>query len=277
VNTVFLSIGSFHIYWYGVLYVVAFWAAWFFLPFLGKMRGLLLSRDQWTTIVAWGAIGVLVGGRIGYALFYQPMFFISHPLELLAIWNGGMSSHGGFIGVAVAVWAWARLERGATFLSTLDIITVPAAIGLALGRFGNFINQEIYTGYSAFLDVGAMILIAGVCYAMLRISVGSSLLPFWERVRVRGVHRDIFPLIRPSHKGSGHLLPEREKGAARGSVIAVFLILYSISRFYLETIRVPEWPELFGLTRGQLLTIPLFIIAMILLKNAYQHRISKTI
>ncbi|MDA1169243.1 MAG: prolipoprotein diacylglyceryl transferase, partial [bacterium] len=92
--------------WYGVMYVVAFWAAWFMLPSLGKMRGMFLTRDQWTSIVAFGALGVLVGGRVGYAFFYEPLYFLQSPLELFSIWNGGMSSHGGFIGAALGVW-WA--------------------------------------------------------------------------------------------------------------------------------------------------------------------------
>ncbi len=79
-RTIFLTLGNLHIYWYGVMYAAAFWIAWFFLPRLGKMRGIVLTRDQWTSIVACGALGVLLGGRIGYVLFYDPLFFLSHPL-----------------------------------------------------------------------------------------------------------------------------------------------------------------------------------------------------
>ncbi len=214
------------------MYVVAFWTAWFMLPGLGKIRGVSLSRDQWTNIVAWGALGVLVGGRLGYALFYEPLYFLQSPIELFFIWNGGMSSHGGFIGAALGVW-WATRSPFLTkerLGEVSDVLTVPVALGLALGRIGNIINQEfgMYPYYEAIGDV----CIAVICYVLLR---------------------------------------------RRGTTFPVFLLLYSILRFFLECVRPQDWPLVFGLSRGQLLTIPLFIGAVILLKNANKRRISETI
>ena len=220
-RTIAVTFGRYAIHWYGVMYATAFWIAYALLPSLGKLRGLKLSRDAYTWLIVYGALGVLIGGRLGYAVFYEPGFFISHPLYVFAIWLGGMSSHGGFIGVAVAMWMWVKKEKVNIF-AVADIITVPVAIGLALGRFGNFINQEIYRGYDAFWDIGAMLMTAIICYGILR------------------------------------------KGNMVGFVIAIFLIIYSVVRFFLEYLRVQEWPYTLGLTRGQLLTIPVFAIGVLL-------------
>jgi phosphatidylglycerol---prolipoprotein diacylglyceryl transferase len=224
-RSVFLSLGSIQIYWYGIMYCVGFWVAWYFIPILGKMRGIILSRDQWTNIVALGALGALLGGRIGYAFFYEPTYFLESPGELFRIWNGGMSSHGGFIGTALGVW-FAVKERTMVRL-VADSITVPAAIGLALGRIGNILNEEfgVYPYYEAFGNIA----IAMICYVMIR-------------------------------KGSSSPFP-------------IFLLLYSVQRFFLEYLRPQDFPPLFGLSRGQLLTIPLFILAVLLLKNARKSRI----
>lgn len=232
-RTIVISFGQFAIHWYGVMYATAFWIAYALLPYLGKLRGLNISRDSYTWLIVYGALGVLIGGRLGYAVFYEPGFFISHPLYVFAIWLGGMSSHGGFIGVAVAMWMWAKKEKVDIF-AIADIITVPVAIGLALGRFGNFINQELYRGYDAFWDIGAMLVTAIVCYAMLR------------------------------------------KGSRSGFVIAIFLVIYSVSRFFLEYLRVQEWSYTIGLTRGQFLTIPVFAIGVLLFLYARSQQNTAT-
>ena len=232
-RTIAISFGQFSIHWYGVMYAVAFWVAYAMLPYLGRLRGLRISRDAYAWLIVYGALGVLIGGRLGYAVFYEPGFFISHPLHVLAIWLGGMSSHGGFIGVAAALWLWVKKERVDIF-SIADIVTVPVAIGLALGRFGNFINQELYKGYDAFWDIGTMLVTAVICYWMLK------------------------------------------KDNKPGSVIALFLILYSVSRFFLEYLRVQEWPYTLGLTRGQFLTIPVFAIGVLLFLYARSQSSSAT-
>lgn len=224
-RTIAVLFGRYAIHWYGVMYALAFWVAYALLPYLGRLRGLKLSRDSYTMLIVYGALGVLVGGRLGYALFYEPGYFISHPFDVFAIWRGGMSSHGGFIGVAAALWFWVKKER-VSLLAVADIITVPVAIGLALGRVGNFINQELYVGYDAFWDVGAMAMLAAISYWMLK------------------------------------------RRSKPGSVIAALLILYSISRFFLEYIRIQEWSYIWGLTRGQVYTIPLFLLGMVLLRKS---------
>lgn len=231
-RTIFLTIGNIHITWYGVMYVVAFWSAWALLPKLGKMRGVILSKDAWTSIVAWGALGVVLGGRLGYALLYEPSFFLAHPLELFQIWHGGMSSHGGFIGAALAVWLVARRMQIYP-LTIADIVSPLAAGGLMLGRIGNGINQEFGT-YAIYEAIGDGC-IALICFYMLG------------------------------------------RSKRQGFVFSVFLLLYGVERFFLEYIRPQEWPIFLGLSRGQLFTIPLLIIAVLLLVHAFRRDIQKTI
>ena len=288
-RTVAINLFGYAIHWYGVMYALAFWIAYALLPYLGTLRGLKFVREQWTMLIVYAAAGVLVGGRAGYVLFYEPAYFFMHPGEVFAIWHGGMSSHGGFIGAAAAVWLWTRFslppnwgeggdggrlrattrtaltpslsqnwERGTALLAIADVATVPAAIGLALGRIGNFINQELYSGYGALYDAATMIVIAATCYAMLYTTN---------------------PLQLPLRKGERRATPPYEGGArggTRGEVISIFLILYSITRFLLEYIRIQEWPYIFGLTRGQFFTIPLFLAGMLLFWHARTKQRTKT-
>lgn len=209
------------------MYAVAFWLAWLILPYLGKKRAISLSRDQWASIVAWGALGVLVGGRLGYVFLYDAEYFIANPFEIFKIWHGGMSSHGGFVGAAIGVWFAARRL---SLLAIADIITIPAAIGLALGRIGNITNGEFgaYPLYEGIWDI----CIAIVCYMFLG---------RW-----------------------------REKP---GRVFVLFLLLYGVGRFLLEYLRPQEWPYIYGLTRGQVYTIPLLLAGVLLWIYADKHRI----
>jgi len=222
-RVIVVDIFGWQIRWYGVLYVVAFWLAWWWLPKLQTYRDLKLTEDSWMRLIVWAIVGVLVGGRLGYAVFYEPGFFLSNPGQLFAIWNGGMSSHGGFIGAGIALW-YAAKRMDADIWRVLDVVVVPVAVGLALGRLGNWINQELYPGNLALLAVVKNLLIAGVCYA--------------------GLQGKFSALRKP------------------GRVTAVFLILYGVLRFLTEYVRIIEWPTTLGLTRGQLLTVPVLLIGL---------------
>lgn len=216
-----LTLGPLTIRWYGVLWVAALALAWYLLPRLQKYRDLKLSKDDWWYVLAAGLVGAVVGGRLGYVLLWEPGYFLAHPAEVFAIWDGGMSSHGGFVGVGLALW-WIAKKLKIDIWKLLDVIVVPVALGLALGRVGNFINQELFNPPElAWLAVGKDLLIAGVCW-------------WWLRK---------IPSDSPLSRG--------------GIVFALFLILYGVLRFLVEFVRVQEFSGAFGLTRGQLLTLPL--------------------
>jgi len=143
-DPVALSLGPIAIRWYGLMYLVAF--GLFF--FLGRYRA---KRDPWRGVsyaliddlLFFGVLGVVLGGRLGYVLFYKPGYYAAHPLEMFAVWQGGMAFHGGFLGVLVAAWWVARRHRIA-WLALTDFIAPLIPCGLAAGRMGNFINGELW-------------------------------------------------------------------------------------------------------------------------------------
>jgi phosphatidylglycerol:prolipoprotein diacylglycerol transferase len=139
-----IHLGPFGIHWYGLMYLLGF----MILLWLGKSRIRKHPEYGWTEkqlddVLFYGALGVILGGRLGYVLFYQPSYFLSHPAEIFAVWQGGMSFHGGFLGVLVAVAVFARKE-GKRWLAMMDFIAPLVPPGLAAGRLGNFINGELW-------------------------------------------------------------------------------------------------------------------------------------
>ena len=145
-DPVALSLGPVQIHWYGLTYLVAFGL---FLWLAGRrVRYPWLAQAGWTRrdvedLLFYGVVGVILGGRLGYALFYKPGHYLAHPLEILAVWQGGMSFHGGLLGVLAAMALFAR-RRGRTFLQVTDFIAPCVPTGLAAGRIGNFINGELW-------------------------------------------------------------------------------------------------------------------------------------
>jgi len=148
INPVLISIGPFAIRWYALAYIVGIIAGWFY------ARAIIASQKLWggpapitvteyDDFIIWVTLGIILGGRVGYVLFYNLPHFIAHPLEVFELWNGGMSFHGGFLGCVVATVAFA-LRRRLPMLSLGDITTAVAPIGLFLGRIANFINGELW-------------------------------------------------------------------------------------------------------------------------------------
>jgi phosphatidylglycerol:prolipoprotein diacylglycerol transferase len=142
-DPVAFSLGPVAVRWYGLMYVLAFVAV----IVLGKKRvrqglaGDLTVKDV-DDMLLYGVLGVILGGRLGYVLFYKPQYYLAHPIEILQIWTGGMSFHGGFIGVmlAIAIFCWVKKKR---WIATMDFIAPLVPPGLAAGRIGNFINGEL--------------------------------------------------------------------------------------------------------------------------------------
>ncbi len=144
-NPVALQIGPVAVHWYGLTYLVAF----VLFVWLGSIRVKLAqfasrdwSRRDIEDLLFYGVLGVVLGGRIGYVLFYKPGYYASHPLEIFAVWKGGMSFHGGMLGVIGAMWLFAR-SRGRQFFDVTDLIAPCVPTGLGSGRIGNFINGEL--------------------------------------------------------------------------------------------------------------------------------------
>ena len=139
-----IQFGPLAVRWYGLMYLIGFLA----FIWLGKRRALAqpwhgISAADVDDLLFYGVFGVILGGRLGQVIFYQPDYFLAHPAEILAVWKGGMSFHGGFLGVLVAMWIWGR-KHGKTFFQITDFIAPLVPIGLMTGRIGNFINGELW-------------------------------------------------------------------------------------------------------------------------------------
>jgi phosphatidylglycerol---prolipoprotein diacylglyceryl transferase len=143
INPVFLSIGPLQFRWYGLMYVLGFVATYFILRSEVRRKQLSLTKDDVADLVFFGAMGVVLGGRLGYILFYDLGVYLANPLQVFAVWKGGMSFHGGFLGVILSFVLFARRKK-IPFWTLIDMAAQCAPVGLGLGRIGNFINGELY-------------------------------------------------------------------------------------------------------------------------------------
>lgn len=143
INPIAFHIFSWPVHWYAISYLAAFGTAWWLGNRLADRANSPFNREQVADIVFYGALGILLGGRIGYILFYQPVYFLHHPLEIFFLWRGGMSFHGGMLGTVIALWIYGRsLEK--QLLTITDFIGPMVPLGLGFGRIANFINQELW-------------------------------------------------------------------------------------------------------------------------------------
>jgi len=248
-RTVAIEILGFDVHWYGIMYLLSFLVVYFSLPRLQRHREISLSGEQWSTVVSWAVVGVILGGRLGYVLFYGLPFYLQNPLEIFAVWHGGMSSHGGMLGLIAAMLLVCR-KYSIPFLALADIAVIPAAIGLALGRMGNFINLELY-GTVTTLPWGIAIPgVEGLRHPTQLYAVAKDL----AIAIVCFVHVSRIPYKR------------------NGQTFAVFLMMYAVLRFTVEYLRVQDHPgfdaSIIHLTIGQMLTIPVFIAGVIVWQRA---------
>jgi len=243
-----LQLGPVAIHWYGLMYLLGFAAVWL----LGRRR-IQQGKTDFTVreledIIFYSVIGVVVGGRLGYTLIYKPGYYLSHPLEILHIWEGGMSFHGGLIGVIVVLLWYAR-RCGRHFLEVGDFIAPMIPIGLAAGRWGNFVNGELW-GRPTDLPWGMV----------------------FPHVDVIARHPS--QLYQMAFEGLllfAFLWWYSGKPRKRGQVSAMFLVGYGLARFLVEFTREPDdFLGLLagGLSMGQLLCIPMVAAGALILWNA---------
>jgi phosphatidylglycerol:prolipoprotein diacylglycerol transferase len=264
IDPVIVAIGTFKVRWYGLMYIAGFVAAHLLVRYQAKQfkwTRLLSLQDNLNLALI---VGVILGGRLGYVLFYNLSYFIHHPLEILATWQGGMSFHGGCIGVAVAS-AWFCRCNHLDFWKTADLYVAAVPIGLGLGRLGNFINGElfgritdkpwgmVFPGGGPFTRHPSQLyemLLEGVCLFVILWSVKHR--PWQQEYKTNWPH---------------------------GSIMALFLILYGVARFMVEFVREPD-PQLgkvlAGLTMGQLLSSSMIIAGILLwtIRKKSQRNIS---
>lgn len=238
IEPIAVAVGPLVIHWYGLMYVLGFLSAWL----LGRWRAdtLGLNTEDISDLIFYSAVGVIVGGRLGYAIFYGMEQWLSNPLWVFQVWDGGMSFHGGLVGVIAATLFFARKKRIA-FMDMADFIAPLAPIGLAAGRLGNFINQELPGRISdvpwalIFPQVGPEPRHPSALYEMLLEGVVLFVVVFWLSRRPR----------------------------RRGLLSGVFLLGYGVFRFAVEFVRLPDAHLGFiafdWVTMGHLLTLPMLL------------------
>ncbi|MER3422790.1 MAG: prolipoprotein diacylglyceryl transferase [Nitrospiraceae bacterium] len=143
IDPVFLRLGPLQFRWYGLMYLLALTAAYFVIKGRSAARGVKITKDQLYDLIVYSAVGVFLGGRLGYVLFYNLPYYLDHPSKIIAVWEGGMSFHGGLLGTILAILLFCR-RRGLPPYTVADMAAVAVPIGLGLGRIGNFINGELY-------------------------------------------------------------------------------------------------------------------------------------
>jgi len=143
ISPVIVSLGPLQLRWYGTMYLLGFLVGYWFLKRLTARWATGFRGDLILDFLAYAALGIVVGGRLGYVLIYNLPYYLQHPLEVFAVWHGGLSFHGGFVGVALAGW-WFVRRHGLRLYEVADPVVIPLPIALGLGRIGNFINGELF-------------------------------------------------------------------------------------------------------------------------------------
>src|SRR5882672_8115608 len=251
-DPVLVTIGPFSIRWYALAYIVGILLGWVYARMLIRNQRYWggpapLTLIDFDDFVLWVTLGIILGGRTGYVLFYNPMHFLEHPIEAVELWKGGMSFHGGFVGCVLAVVLFAR-RRGISILSLGDLTCATGTIGLFLGRIANFINGELFGRAT------------DVPWAM--VFPGGGPLPRHPSQLYEAACEGILLFL--------VLLAAERAGARRypGIITGLFLAGYAMARMSGELFRQPDVQLgflMFGTTMGQLLSIPLLVVGIVLI------------
>jgi phosphatidylglycerol---prolipoprotein diacylglyceryl transferase len=245
IDPVFLRIGPVQLRWYGLMYMLSFIISFFVLRRYAKYRKLNLTTDDLYDLLFYLIIGVMVGGRLGYVLFYDLGSYLRDPLSIFAIWQGGMSFHGGFVGMILAT-IWITRKKGWNFWEIADLGSAVAPIGLGLGRIGNFINGELYGRAS------------NAPWAMVFPEGGTTPRHPSQLYEVVLEGVVLFFILRWVYR----------KNFYRGTVFWALLAFYGLFRFLVEFVREPDVQiglDLGPFTRGQELTFPMLVLGTVMM------------
>lgn len=250
-DPVAFSIGPLQVHWYGLMYLIAFAIAWGLAQH--RRERLQLYKTQVNDLIFYAAVGVVIGGRVGYMLFYDFPEVIQHPLSLFKVWEGGMSFHGGLLGVLVALW-YSSKKFNQSIWNITDFVAPLVPLGIACGRLGNFINGELWGRETnipwgmVFPDGGPVLRHPSELYELL----------------LEGVL--LFVILWLYSK----------KPRQKFAVSAVFLLGYGCFRFFCEFFRMPDAQYGYLLwhwvTMGQLLSLPMIIVGVVALSVIYTRR-----
>ena len=278
-DPVAIQLGPLAVRWYGLMYLLAFIQ----IVILGKFRARQNLLTGWhprdvDDMLFYGVFGTILGGRLGYVLFYKPFYYFAHPAEMLAIWQGGMSFHGGFLGVLIALWLYAR-NRNKRWLEVTDFVAPLVPLGLAFGRLGNFINGELWGRVTSATAPWAVYFPQAAAEdkawitAFPQEAAARGLAAIYERVGMLPRHPSqlyesaleglvLFALI---------WLYARNRRPL-GAVSGLFLIGYGSFRFLVEYAREPDsflGMLALGMSMGQWLSLPMIVIGVLMMFWAY--------
>jgi len=269
IDPIALSLGPLKIHWYGLMYLLAFASAWW----LGRQRiraGRLPGVDMngLSDLAFYGMLGVVLGGRVGYILFYSFGAFLDNPLMIFKVWEGGMSFHGGLLGVMAAALWWTRKQK-IHFFDTMDFVAPLVPAGLGFGRIGNFIGAELWGKYTQagwgviFPSTDPNVLKLGLNAAQLQAQYAAGALDKFARHPSQLYQAFLEGLVMFCV-----LWWFSRKPRPRYAVSGMFALLYGVFRFLVEFVRVPDegigYLAFGWLTMGQLLSLPLIALGLFL-------------
>jgi len=244
-DPVAISLGPIAIRWYGIMYLVGFAVAfWLGRQSIKRAKDGRITYAMLDDLLFFCVLGVVLGGRLGYVLFYKPAYYFSHPLEILAVWHGGMSFHGGFLGVLLAIW-WVARKHGLGWIELTDFFAPLAPLALAVGRIGNFINGELYGR------------VTEVPWGMVFHSPGAGPLPRHPSQLYQFALEGVLLFV--------ILWIYSAKPRPVGAVSGAFFLGYGVFRFTAEYFREPD--DFLGLltlnlSMGQWLSVPMILIGV---------------
>jgi phosphatidylglycerol---prolipoprotein diacylglyceryl transferase len=277
INPIAVSLGPFAVRWYALAYIVGLIIGWRYCLMLADRPPRLIARKEIDDFLVWATLGVVLGGRIGFILFYNLPFYVDHPLQMFELWHGGMSFHGGALGVTIAIIVFCR-QRGLSIFALSDIVIEAIPIGLFFGRIANFINGELW---GRMTDVSWAIIYPGG--AVPANQVPPSLLGLCQSVTFADGSAGFNCPRHPSELYEAAcegillfllLLYFEHRGTRRrpGVETGVFLIGYAIARMSGELFRQPDvqlgflfYIGDFGVTMGMLLSIPVLLAGAVII------------
>lgn len=242
-----LKMGPLAIHWYGLMYLLAF--VLFLVIGRIRLKQAHIVAAGWQfkhleDMLFYGVLGVVIGGRLGEVLFYQPAYYLQHPLEIIAVWKGGMSFHGGFLGVLLALAIWAKKNKR-NVLDVYDLIAPLVPLGYACGRIGNFINAELW----------GRVADPSLPWAMIWPNVDQ--LPRHPSPIYQALVDGVLVFIL--------LWIYARKARPRLAVGGMYVLLYGCARFFTEYFRTPDWSVNlvgFSISAGQVLSVPMIIFGI---------------
>lgn len=258
IDPILIQIGPLAIRWYSLAYIAGIVFAWWYIRRLAQKPGAAMSVKHIDDFITWAVLGVIIGGRLGYVFFYRPLNYLEDPVAILRLWDGGMSFHGGFLGVVLAVIFYCRKHK-LDLMRVSDVVAIVSPIGLLTGRLANFINGELW-GRPTAPDAWY-----GMVFPGDTLQVPRHPSQLYEAF---GEGLVLFLLLQYLYHKT------RVAKEMPGFIAGTFIAGYGLVRILVENVREPDVGVafIFGLTRGQLLSTLMFLLAAWLMSKGLRYR-----